>query len=184
MRYEKHEILEIIRANHKQRLQIESWYPTAEEIDFDLKIQDWIDEFDLVDGEAFNKYYANLFKVKYDEKEWKSLKITKREGTIEDFCEFVSLRAKKPKIKAKKLFGNECEKAGIFLYLKGQLKLESKNDRRINEIKPSSHLADYMNDIGFNIIEEVNLISPEILPLVKFEDNNCLLYTSPSPRDS
>ena len=49
MKYSKKEILEIIKANHKQRLQFEKGFPKEEEITYELSIRNWIDDMELLE---------------------------------------------------------------------------------------------------------------------------------------
>ena len=49
MKYTEKEILEILKSNHRQRIQIEKGIPTDEDITFELTIRDWITDLELLD---------------------------------------------------------------------------------------------------------------------------------------
>ena len=169
MKYSKEDVLEIIKVNHRQRIQIEIGFLTEEEISFELTIRDWIDEMELLNWKKLSKYYCDVFEISEYEYEFRNSMLPIKKKTIEDICEFISDKSIKPKIESVKLFGRECEKAGIFKHLKRRLREE--NEPKSKEIKPSSKLEDFMNDFAFKIVEEVNKINPNILPLIRYEPN-------------
>lgn len=169
MKYSKIEILDFIKSSHRQRIQIEIGFPSEDEITYDLTIRNWIDEMELLNWKELCKYYCQVFEIEEYEIEFRNSMLPIEKKTIKDFCEFISKRAVKPELKSVKLFGRDCEEAGIFKYLKR--KLADENESKSNEIKPSSNIENYMNDFGFKIVEEVNKIHPNILPTIKYEPN-------------
>ena len=136
MNYSKNEILSILRANHKQRIQIEFGLLKENEITYDLTIKNWIDDCELLPWKELSKCYSKHFKIEKFNSELTNSLLPIKTKTVGDFCEFISERANKKEIEPIKLFGRNCEEAGIFRHLKNEL------------IK------------------------------------DCLLYTSPSPRDA
>jgi hypothetical protein len=169
MKYSKIEILEFINSIHRQRIQIEIGFPSEYEITNDLTIRDWIDEMDLLNWKELCKYYCQVFEINEYETEFRKSMLPIKKKTIGDFCEFISAKSVKPKLEPVKLFGRDCEEAGIFKYLKR--KMAEENESKSAEIKPSSKIENYMNDFAFKIVEEVNRINPNILPTIKYESN-------------
>lgn len=168
MNYSENEILSILRANHKQRIQIEFGLLKEDEITCDLTIKNWIDDCELLPWKELSKYYSKHFKIEKFNSELTNSLLPIKKKTVGDFCKFISERATKIEIKPIRLFGIDCEEAGIFRHLKNEL---VKGDKSANSIKPSSKLEPYMNKLAFNIVEKVNLISPNILPTISFEEN-------------
>lgn len=169
MNYSKIEILEFLKSSHRQRIQIEIRILSEDEITNDLSIRNWIDEMGLLNWKELCKYYCQVFEIEEYETEFRNSMLPIKKKTIGDFCEFVSKKAVKPELKSVKVFGRNCEEAGIFKYLKR--KMAEENEAKSKEIKPSSKIENYMNDFAFKIVEEVNKINPSILPTIKYEPN-------------
>lgn len=169
MRYTKTEILEFLKSNHRQRIQIEKRIPSEDEITYNLTIRDWIDEMGLLQWKELCKYYCQVFEISEYETEFRSSMVPIKKMTVGDFCEFISSKSVKPKLESIKLLGRDCEEAGIFRHL--QKKMADENESKSAEIKPSSKIENYMNDFAFKIVEEVNKINPNILPRIKYEPN-------------
>ena len=168
MNFTKDEILQILKANHQQRIQIDKGLPPSSEIQYTITIQEWMDEFDLLDWSVLAKYYSDLFQISYSETAWKKVMIPEEEKTLSIFCEYVASKAKKRVIQPIKLFGRDCQEASIFKYLKIQL---IKRNKAFINIRPSTKLEAYMNHFAFDLIEEVNLLSTKALPTLTYEEN-------------
>jgi len=159
MKYKKEEVLEILKTNHRQRIQVEEGIPTDEEITYELTIRDWISNLELLDWEELSAYYSTYFQI--EKTAWKfriSMQPNKHQ-TLKDFCEFIAEHATKPQIKSIKSLGKNCRTAAIFYHLKTKLVAE---DIKAEEIKPSSKLEDFLDDFAFTIIEEVNRFNPKL----------------------
>ena len=169
MKYSKIEILEFIRASHRQRVQVEVSLPSEDHITNDLTIRNWIEDMELLNWKELCKYYCKVFEIEKSEIEFRNSMTPIKKKTIEDFCEFLSLNAVKPELESVKLFGRDCEEAGIFKYLKN--KLAKEDEIKSKSIQPSSKIEGYMNEFAFKIVQEVNKINPKILPIIKYEPN-------------
>lgn len=168
MKYKKKEILNIIKANHRQRIQIQTELPNEDKITYDCTIADWIDEMELLEWTALSEYYAKYFQIEQETEEFKKSMQPIHKKTLQDFCVFISQKATKPNIQPIRLFGRSCREAAIFRYLKGKLVEE---DSKAQTIQPSSKLRAYMDNCSFTIIGEVNRIHPQILPDLRYEPN-------------
>ena len=171
MKYAEKEILEILKSNHRQRIQIEKGIPTDEDITFELTIRDWITDLELLDWEELCTYYSSYFQIEKTEWKFKISMQPIKYKTLKEFCEFIAEHATKPQIKSIKSLGKNCRTAAIFYHLKTKLVAE---DIKAEEIKPSSKLKDFMEDFAFTIIEEVNRINPKILPVLNYEPNELI----------
>ena len=169
MKYSKIEILKFLKSNHRQRIQIEFGLPNEDEITFDLTIKNWIDDMELLNWKELCKYYCKVFEIENHEFEFRDSMLPIKNQTIGDFCQYISVKALKPELKSVKLFGRDCEEAGIFKYLKS--KIAEENESNSNGMKPSSKIEYHLNDCSFKIVEEVNKINPDILPTIKYEPN-------------
>jgi len=137
MKYSKIEILEFLKSSHRQRIQIEIEFPSEDVITNDLIIRNWIDEMDLLDWDELCKYYCQVFEIEAYETEFRNAMMPIKKHTIENFCDFISAKSVKPNLESIKLFGRDCEEAGIFRYLKR--KMAEHNKLKSAEIKHSSN---------------------------------------------
>jgi hypothetical protein len=173
MKYTKEEILQIIRANNDQinQLGIDGW--RTDDLNFELNITDWIDDFNLLDWDELALFYDKMFQLNLPQSDWQKTMLPKKEKTLGDFCEFISNHAVKPEIKPIKLLGRYCEEASIFRCLINKLK-EAYPD--IETIKPSSVVEKYMDKNWQEVIYQTNLMAPGVLPLVKYKANRLEKY--------
>ena len=168
MKYSKKEIIQIIKENHRQQIQIHKGLPSEDIITYELTIRDWIDEMELLNWDELSDYYSNYFEIDKEKFKLRESMKPEKKKTIKDLCEFISSKAIKPKLEPIKIFGRTCQKITIFRFLKNKLIQE---DIKAIQIRPSSKLKDYMEDFSFILVQETNRINPKILPTIKYEPN-------------
>ncbi len=167
-KYHPTEILQIIRANYKQQQQYDGIALKDQELSFDSTIADWRDTCDLVDTSELWKYLNFYFRLNIEYAIWLTQLEPEDEKTLCELCNFIAAHADKNIIVPLNLFGNKCESAAIFKTFTSKLK-----DRGIDvsHIRPSSKLEPLIQRYRSIIIEEINLIDPNVLPPIDYKTN-------------
>lgn len=170
-KYQPNEILAIIKANYIQQQQYDDAVLKDLELTFDTTIADWSDICDLVATTELWQYLNFYFRLAIDREVWLTQLAPEDEKTLGDLCHFISMHADKEIILPVKLFGNKCESAAIFKTFSAKLK-----DRGIDvaELRPSSKLEPLVQKYGSVLIEEINLLNPNVLPPIDYKTN--LIY--------
>ncbi len=167
IKYQPNEILEIIRANYRQQQQYDVVLKNYE-LNFETTILEWRDICDLLDTDQLWKYLNFSFQIDIDYQTWQNILEPEHKQTLKELCEFIALKAEKVIVNPIKLFGQECETAGIFRTLTNRLKNKGIDT---SEIKPSSKLETLIMKYGTVIIEEINQIDPNVLPAMNYKSN-------------
>ena len=93
MKYSKKEILQIIKENHRQQIQINKGLPSEDIITYELTIRDWIDEMELLNWDELSDYYSNYFEIDKEKFKLRESMKPEKKKTIKDLCEFISSKA-------------------------------------------------------------------------------------------
>src|SRR5690606_29890065 len=166
--YNPKEILEIIRANYKQQQQYDCVVLKNYELNFETTILEWRDICDLLETDQLWKYLNFSFQIDIDYQTWRNILEPEDKQTLKELCEFIALKSEKEIIKPIKLFGQDCETAGIFRTFTNKLKNKGIDT---SEIRPSSKLETLITKYGAIIIEEINQIDPNVLPAITYKSN-------------
>lgn len=167
-KYQPKEILEIIRANYKQQQQYDNIVLKDHELNFETTILEWRDICDLLETDQLWEYLNFSFQIDIDYQTWQNILEPEDKQTLKELCKFIVSNSEKEIIKPIKLFGQECETAGIFRTLTNKLKNKGIDT---SEIKPSSKLETLITKYGAVIIEEINQIDPNVLPPINYKSN-------------
>lgn len=167
-KYQPTEILQIIKANYRQQQQYDDVALKNQELTFDTTILDWRDICDLVDTTELWKYLNFYFRLKINREGWLTCLQPEHINTLGELCTFISTHADKDIIRPIKLFGSKCESAAIFKTFTSKLK-----DRGVDvsEVRPSSKLEPLVQKYKNVIIEEINLLDPNVLPPIDYKTN-------------
>ena len=168
MRYSENEILEFIKADYKQRQQLDDIVYRDEILDFNTTIDDWRDICDLVDNDKLGDFFNVAFKLDITTSTWLSVFEPSYEKTLKDICLFVSEKATRESVEPIKLFGNECLNAGLFKTLMKNLQRHGVDTKNI---RPSTRIEPLFRELGVLLIQEVNLLNPHALPPIDFKSN-------------
>jgi hypothetical protein len=168
-KYHPNEILAIIKANYRQQQQYDDVVLKNQELTFNTNILEWRDICDLVDTTELWKYLNFYFRLAIDREVWLTQLEPEDEKTLGDLCHFISSHADKDIIQPIKLLGNKCESAAVFKTFSAKLK-----DRGIDvtELRPSSKLEPLVQKYRSVLIEEINLLHPNVLPPIDYKTNS------------
>ena len=89
---------------------------------------------------------------------------TRKNRKLIDVCKLISNHAEKDSYEPKKLFGQPCFKASVFLTIKRNLQ---KKGVDVSELKPSSSVSEYMDKYFSPVLEEITLTGTR--PIEKIE---------------
>jgi hypothetical protein len=167
-KYQPTEILEIIQANYRQQQQYDDVVLRNQKLTSDTTILEWRDICDLLDTSELWKYLNFYFRLNIERAVWLTQLEPEDEKTLGELCHFISIHADKDIIRPINLFGSKCESAAIFKTFTSKLK-----DRGVDvsELRPSSKLEPLVQKYRSVIIEEVNLLDPNVLPPIDYKTN-------------
>ncbi len=168
LRYQPIEILEIIKANYRQQQQYDDVVLKNYELSFDTTILEWRDICDLVDTTELSKYLNFYFRVTINQKIWMTHLEPEHAKTLGDLCHFISSHAHKAIIQPIKLLGNTCETAAIFKTFSDKLRDRGMD---VKSLRPSSKFETLVHKYRNVIIEEINLLHPNVLPRMVYKTN-------------
>ncbi|MFD2909006.1 hypothetical protein ACFSX9_09675 [Flavobacterium ardleyense] len=163
-KYSSEEVLEIFKEQHRLCSPLDCEADPWAEITAEMTIREWRWANDLLGWKELSEFLNQEFRIDITEKEWfDSLEPAKKRKLI-DVCKLISNHALKDNYGPKKLFGQPCLKAVVFLTIKRNLKQKGVN---VSELKPSSSLAEYMDKDFSPVLEEITLTGTR--PIEKIE---------------
>lgn len=164
MNFTKEEILEIIKADYRQRVQFDEMVLEGLIIDKNTIIGEWTEVGDFLAWKSLSQHINEWFGVNIAWSEWKTTVFPEWEKTLGDLAELLAKYAIKPELQPIKLFGKPCLKAGVFKMLLQRLEKRGAN---IADIQPSTPISEWLkSNIGY-LMQEVNLIAPKALPTLE-----------------
>jgi hypothetical protein len=167
-KYRPDEVFQIFYANYRQQQQFDDVVVKGVEFRFDTTIFDWRDSCDLVETSELWKYLNYYFHLSIDRQIWMSVLEPENEKNLGDLCNFISLHADKEIIRPIRSLGSNCELAGIFKSLMSRLRERGID---VSDIRPSSELEPLVRKYSSVVIEEINRLDPEVLPLIDYKAN-------------
>ena len=163
-KYSTEEVLEIFKEQHRLcsplDLEAEPWT----EITAEMTIREWRLANNLLEWKKLSEFLNKEFRINITEKLWFETLEPARSRKLIDICKLISSHAIKDTYEPKKLFGQPCIKAGVFLTIKRNLKQKGVD---VSELKPSSSLAEYMDKYFSPVLEEITLTGTR--PIEKIE---------------
>lgn len=153
-KYLPEEILEIFKEQHRLCSPLDPEADPWAEIESEMTIREWRWANDLINWKELSEFLNKEFRIEIPENIWyETLEPSKKRKFIE-VCTLIANHAKKDNYQPKKLFGQPCLKASVFLTIKKNLENKGVN---ISELKPSSSLNEYMNKYFSPVLEEITL---------------------------
>ena len=163
-KYTAEEILEIFKEQHRLCSPLDPEADLWAEITADMTIREWRWANDLLTWKELSKFLNQEFRIDISEKTWyETLEPAKTRRLIE-VCELISKHAIKEYFQERKLFGQPCLKASVFLTIKRNLEKKGVN---VSALKPSSSLTEYMDKNFSPVFEEITLTGTK--PIDKIE---------------
>ncbi len=150
--YTAAELLEIFKESHRLFSPLD---PEADEtivLTSDSTIADWREAQDLLPWRSLGMYFNKSFGIDLPlETTWYSVLEPSHKRTIGQVCELIAQHATKEEIPSVRPFGQECQTAAVFLWLKGKL---GSSGIDVSALRPSTPVADYKRHFGL-IMDEV-----------------------------
>jgi hypothetical protein len=163
-KYTAEEILDIFKEQHRLCSPLDCEADPWAEITAEMTIREWRWANDLLEWKKLGEFLNQEFRIDITEKEWFDNLEPARSRKLIGVCELISNHAVKDSYEPKKLFGQPCVKAGVFLTIKRNLKQKGVN---VSELKPSSSLVEYIDKYFSPVLEEITLTGTR--PIEKIE---------------
>jgi len=163
-KYSVEDVLEIFKEQHRLCSPLDLEADIWAEIKAEMTIREWRWANDLLGWKELSEFLNQEFRINIPEKEWfDTLELAKNRKLI-DVCKLISNHAVKDSYEPKKLFGQPCFKASVFLTIKRNLQ---KKGVDVSELKPSSSVSEYMDKYFSPVLEEITLTGTR--PIEKIE---------------
>ena len=163
-KYTTEEILEIFKEQHRLCSPLDPESDLWAEITADMTVAEWRWANDLSGWKKLSKFLNQEFRIDIPEKTWYDILEPAKSRRLIDVCELISNNATKEYFKERRLFGQPCLKASVFLTIKRNLEMKEVN---VSDLRPSSSLSEYMDKYFSQVIEEITLTGTR--PIDKIE---------------
>lgn len=163
-KYTTEEILEIFKEQHRLCSPLDPEADPWAEISSEMSIREWRWANDLLGWKELSKFLNQEFRINLPEKTWyDALEPAKTKRLIE-VCELIAKHATKEYFQERKLFGQPCLKASLFLTIKRNLEKKGVN---VSDLRPSSSFNEYLDNHFSPVLEEITLTGTK--PIDKIE---------------
>ncbi|WP_264566033.1 hypothetical protein [Flavobacterium sp. N3904] len=163
-KYSPEQVLEIFKEQHRLCSSLDPEADPWAEIKAEMTIREWRWARDLLGWKELSEFLNKEFRIEIPENVWyDKLEPAKKRKLIE-VCTLIANHAKKDNYQPKKLFGQPCLKASVFLTIKKNLENKGIN---VSELRPSSSLTEYMDKYFSPVLEEITLTGTK--PIDKIE---------------
>jgi len=163
-KYSPEEVLEIFKEQHRLCSPLDPEADLWAEITAEMTIREWRWARDLISWKGLSEFLNQEFRIDISEKIWfETLEPAKTRRLI-DVCKLISSHATKEYYKSKKLFGQPCLKAGVFLTIKRNLEQKGVN---VSELSPSSSFPEYLDKYFSPVLEEITLTGTKTIEIIQ-----------------
>ncbi len=163
--YTADEIFNIFKEGHRLFSPIDPEADPTNDLTRDSTILEWSEAQDLLPWRELANYFNKSFGVDIPiETTWHEVLEPCHKRTIRQVCELLSNFSIKEEIEPVRLFGQECQTAAVFLWLKGKLGAAGVD---VSRLRPSTPIAEYkkhfnvlMNEVlrrGVHTIDKIEL---------------------------
>jgi len=163
-KYTAKEILEIFKEQHRLCSPLDPEADLWAEITAEMTVEEWRWANDLLGWKKLYKFLNQEFRIDIPEKIWYETLEPAKSKRLIDVCELISKNATKEYFQEKRLFGEPCLKASVFLTIKRNLEKKGVN---VSDLRPSSSLTEYMDKNFSPVLEEITLTGTK--PIDKIE---------------
>jgi len=160
------DVLNIFIEQHRLCSPLDPEADPFAEISFSSTIDEWRDANDLLPWQPLSEFLNKEFQIAATEDEWKLVLTPSSKRTLKDVCQLIAKHSSKQDIIPKKIFGQECLSAAVFLTLKKYLAQRQVN---VSELRPSTFVAPYFEKYFSEMIEQTTIISNGKQVFDKFE---------------
>lgn len=158
-KYSAVEIFEIFKEEHRLCSPLDSMADAAYELKPNSLIWEWRDARDLLGWEKLSAYLNKEFRIDVSKSEWQTCFEPDDIRTIMDVCNMIADRATRHVYSKRKLLGQECLTASVFLGIKRNL---LRNGVNVFDMRPSSLVEPYLLKHFGPMMEEVLLTGTKV----------------------
>jgi hypothetical protein len=162
--YTAEEILKIFKEQHRLCSPLDPEADPCAEITADMTIREWRWANDLLSWNELSHFLNQEFHIEIPENIWYDTLEPAKTRQLIAVCELISKHAKKEYFQEKRLFGQPCLKANVFLTIKRNIEKKGVN---VSDLRPSSSLNEYLDRHFSPVIEEITLTGTK--PIDKLE---------------
>ena len=163
-KYSAEEVLEIFKEQHRLCSPLDPEADPWTKITAEMTIREWRWANDLLGWKELSKFLNQEFRIDIPEKTWYDTIEPAKTRQLIDVCELISKHATKEYFQQKRLFGQPCIMASVFLTIKRNLEKKGVN---VSDLRPSSSLTEYMDKYFSPVLEEITLTGTK--PIDKIE---------------
>jgi len=163
-KYTAEEILEIFKEQHRLCSPLDPEADPWAEISSAMTIREWRWANDLLGWKELSEFLNQEFRIEITETTWNAALEPAKTRKLIEVCELISKHATKEYFKERKLFGQACLKASVFLTIKRNLE---KKGVDVSDLRPSSSFNEYLDKHFSPVLEEITLTATK--PIDKIE---------------
>lgn len=150
------DILNILVEQHRISSILDFEADSEVKLNFNSTVNEWRNAGDLLPWKPLSEFLNECFGISVTENLWKQTLTPSRKKTLREVCELISKNCEYEDIKPKKIFGNNCLSASVFLTLKKYLQRRNVD---VSNIKPSTLIAPYLDKYYSEMLEQIGIIS-------------------------
>jgi hypothetical protein len=158
-KYSVIEVFDMFKEEHRLCSPLDPMADAAYELTPDSLVCEWRNARDLLEWEELSVYFNKRFRINVSKSEWASCFEPDDIRTIMDVCHMISNRASRIVYPKRRLMGQECLTASVFLGLKKNLLRKGVN---IFDMRPSSLVEPYLVKYFEPMMEEVLLTGARV----------------------
>lgn len=163
-KYSAEEVLEIFKEQHRLCSPLDLEADPFAEITAEMTIREWRWANDLIGWVELSEFLNKEFRIDITKDVWFNTLEPAKNRHLIDVCRLIANHASKDNYQPKKLFGQPCIKASVFLTIKRNLEQKGVD---VSGLRPSSSLAEYMAKYFSPVVEEITLTGTK--PIEKIE---------------
>lgn len=150
------DILNILVEQHRISSILDFEADPEAKLNFDSTVNDWRNAGNLLPWKPLSEFLNKCFGISVSENQWKKTLTPSRKRTLREVCELIAENCQYDDIKPRKIFGNNCLSASVFLTLKKYL---MRRDVDVSKIQPSTLIAPYLDKYYSEMLEQIGIIS-------------------------
>ncbi|OGX86619.1 hypothetical protein [Hymenobacter glacialis] len=158
-RYSAVEIFEIFKEEHRLCSPLDFMADSTYELTPNSLIWEWREARDLLGWEKLSAYLNKEFRIDVLKSEWQVCFEPDDVRTIMDVCNMIAYRATRHVYPKRRLLGQECLTASVFLGIKQNL---LRNGVNVFDMRPSSLVEPYLLKYFGPVMEEVLLTGTKV----------------------
>lgn len=160
------DVLEIIRDRYRHAEQLDPEAEHGVDLAFESTVEEWRDSCDLLPFAELWPVLNAWFGVTFRASEWLEVLEPAEGRNLAGVCKLIATQATRPRLRPFPVSGIECWSAGTFLAIRSLL---SQAGVPVQNIRPSTPLADYAREYGSVFISEIGRLAPGALPVPTIE---------------